>query len=140
MQGLRDFRDSLETRLAGAGNLKDAVHALINANIDWIVANPDWARFVFNHRMVLVPADREQAFIEETAAATQKWWADVLALPGAEDLAARKSPVYASVLSGPVHDYARHWLEGRRKKSPAELREQFAQAALAGLLAVAAVE
>lgn len=140
MQGLRDFRDSLEARLAGAGNLKDAVHAVINANIDWIVANPDWARFVFNHRMVLAQADREQAFVEETAAATQKWWADVLALPGAEELAARKSPVYASVLSGPVHDYARHWLEGRRKKSPTELREQFAEAALAGLLAVAAAK
>lgn len=140
MQGLRDFRENLEGRLAGVRNLEEAVRAVIDANIDWIVENPDWARFVFNHRMVLVQADREKAFMEETAAATQKWWADVLALPGAETLAQRKSPVYASVLSGPVHDYARHWLEGRRKTSPASLREQFAAAAHAGLLAVCATE
>lgn len=140
MQGLRDFRENLEGRLAGVRNLKEAVRAVIDANIDWIVENPDWARFVFNHRMVLVQADREKAFMEETAAATQKWWADVLTLPGAEGLAARKSPVYASVLSGPVHDYARHWLEGRRKTSPAALREQFAAAAHAGLLAACAID
>lgn len=139
MQGLRDFRENLEGRLAGVRNLEEAVRTVIDANIDWIVENPDWARFVFNHRMVLVQADREKAFMEEAAAATQKWWADVLTLPGAEGLAARKSPVYASVLSGPVHDYARHWLEGRRKTSPAALREPFTVAAHAALLAVAAL-
>ncbi|MGH8493160.1 MAG: TetR/AcrR family transcriptional regulator [Moraxellaceae bacterium] len=137
MQGLRDFRASLEVRLAQVRNLEEAVRAVIDANIDWIVANPDWARFVFNHRMVLAQADREKSFLEETTASTQKWWADMLALPGAEALAARKSPVYASVLTGAVHDYARHWLEGRRKTSPEKLRAQFAAAAHAGLLASA---
>lgn len=135
MQGLRDFRASLEVRLASVRSLEEAVRAVVDANIDWIVANPDWARFVFNHRMVLAQADREKAFIEETVASTQKWWADMLKLPGAETLAAKKSPVYASVLTGAVHDYARHWLEGRRKTSPDQLRAQFAAAAHAGLLA-----
>lgn len=140
MQGLRDFRASLEGRLASVRNLEDAVRAVVDANIDWIVANPDWARFVFNHRMVLAQADREKAFVEETTASTLKWWADMLALPGAEALAARKSPVYASVLTGAVHDYARHWLEGRRKTSPEKLRTQFSAAAYAGLLACAQAE
>ncbi|MDQ8038519.1 MAG: TetR/AcrR family transcriptional regulator [Pedobacter sp.] len=140
MQGLRDFRASLESRLPGVRNLEDAVRAVIDANIDWIVANPDWARFVFNHRMVLAQADREKAFVEETTASTLKWWADMLTLPGAEALASRKSPVYASVLTGAVHDYSRHWLEGRRKTSPDALRAQFAAAAHAGLLACAAAE
>lgn len=140
MQGLRDFRESLEGRLASVKNLQEAVRAVIDANIDWIVANPDWARFVFNHRMVLAQADREKAFIEETSASTLKWWNDMLLLPGAEALAARKSPVYASVLTGAIHDYARHWLEGRRKTSPTLLREAFARAAHAALLAVAETE
>lgn len=140
MQGLRDFRESLERRLPGVRNLEDAVRAVVDANIDWIVANPDWARFVFNHRMVLAQADREKAFVEETTASTLKWWADMLTLPGAEALASRKSPVYASVLTGAVHDYARHWLEGQRKISPEKLRTQFSAAAYAGLLACASAE
>jgi AcrR family transcriptional regulator len=140
MQGLRDFRASLEVRLASVRNLEEAVRAVVDANIDWIVANPDWARFVFNHRMVLATADREKAFLEETLASTQKWWADMLKLPGAESLAVKKSPVYASVLTGAVHDYARHWLEGRRKTSPEKLRAQFAAAAYAGLLATSATD
>lgn len=140
MQGLRDFRASLEVRLASVRNLEEAVRAVVDANIDWIVANPEWARFVFNHRMVLAQADREKAFLEETTASTQKWWSDMLGLPGAEVLATRKNPVYASVLTGVVHDYARHWLEGRRKISPDKLRTTFAAAAYAGLLACANVE
>jgi hypothetical protein len=39
------------------------------------------------------------------------------------------------VLTGAVHDYARHWLEGRRKTSPEKLRASFAAAAYAGLVA-----
>lgn len=135
MQGLRDFRDSLAAGLAHASTLQEAVRAIVDANIDWIVANPDWARFIFNHRGVLARAEREAEFLQEATASTQQWWADMLKLPGAETLAARKSPVYASVLTGAVHDYARHWLEGRRKTSPAKLRAQFAAAAHAGLLA-----
>lgn len=135
IQGLRDFRDSLDERLAGVRNLEEAVHAVIDANIDWIVANPDWARFVFNHRMVLAQADRESAFTQEVISSNQKWWSRVLELPGAEGLSAGAGGLYQSLLAGPVHDYARHWLEGRRKTSPAELRQAFAKAAYASLLA-----
>lgn len=136
VQGLRDFRDSLDTRLAGVRNLEEAVHAVIDANIDWIVANPDWARFVFNHRMVLVQADREAAFTQEVVASNQKWWSRLLELPGAEKLSATSGGLYQSLLAGAVHDYARHWLEGRRKTSPDALRGAFARAAYASLLAV----
>lgn len=138
IQGLRDFRDSLEARLQDARNLDDAVRAVIDANIDWIVANPDWARFVFNHRMVLAQADREAGFTQEVVAANQKWWARVLELPGAEVLGRQPGGLYQSLLVGPVHDYARQWLEGRRKTSPAKLRAAFVRAAHASLLAVAA--
>jgi hypothetical protein len=36
---------------------------------------------------------------------------------------------YLALVVGPVHDYARHWLAGRRDTGLPELREFFAEAA-----------
>jgi hypothetical protein len=39
------------------------------------------------------------------------------------------SEVYASLITGPAHDYARHWLSGRARTDIKAYREIFAEAA-----------
>lgn len=133
IQGLQDFRAFMEERLESSATLESAVKAIVHANVDWIVANPDWARFIFNHRMVLKQANREEAFNAETKASGQRWMARLLALPEAQRLAPEVREIFPSLVAGPIHDYARQWLEGRRKTSPEQLREAFANAAWVGL-------
>ena len=50
--GLRDFRARLQQATDAATTAREAVTAIVGANIDWISAHPDWARFVFTHRVV----------------------------------------------------------------------------------------
>ena len=131
--GLRDFRARLQQAMATATSAREAVTAMVGANIDWISAHPDWARFVFTHRMVLSQADREAEISAEVAAANRQLWQQFYHLPGAAALSARDNGLHQSLLIGPVHDYARHWLEGRHKRSPAALRGAFVEAAWAAL-------
>lgn len=129
IEGLRDFRRRLNEQLDAATTLEAATHTVVYANIDWITAHPDWARFVFNHRVVLSRADREAAFSAEVAEANRALWQKISTLPGFEALPPWPPQLFRSLISGPVHDYARQWLDGRCNTAPTELREAFAAAA-----------
>lgn len=129
LEGLRDFRLSLNQAMAGAGGPEQATRAIVHANVDWICANPDWARFIFGYRMVLTKANRESDLRAEAGEAQSSLASQVESLLGKGQALPLPAEVYHSLIVGPVHDYARHWLEGRRQQPLAELREVFADAA-----------
>jgi AcrR family transcriptional regulator len=129
VEGLRQARLQTRAALAGCTSLEAAVRGIVRAQVDWIVANPDWARFVFSHRMVLGQAGREDSFRAEISEAQQELSTALQALPGSERLRQWPAGIYPSLLVGPVHNYAQQWLEGRRQVPLDELREVFAQAA-----------
>lgn len=133
VEGLREFRQWLEKGLEDVGTLDEAVRTIVRTNVDWIVANPDWARFIFNHRIVLTQANREAAFAEEMRESNQRWQAKLEGLTGIEQLTPAVREVLTSLVAGPVHDYARQWLDGRRPTPLQDLREVFADAASASL-------
>lgn len=133
MEGLRQARELTYAAVQGCPDLETAIRRIIGAQVDWIVANPDWARFVFSHRMVLSRADREDAFRAEVGAAQRELSTALLALPGGELMRKWPSGVYPSLIAGPLHNYAQQWLEGRRQVPLADLREVFADAAWGSL-------
>src|SRR6185437_69197 len=61
---LRQFSLELQTALKGVTTADSVIRCTIQANIDWIVENQDWARFIFYHRKVLKAAGQEVAFRE----------------------------------------------------------------------------
>lgn len=129
LEGLRDFRQFLAEKLRPVTGLESATRAIVHANVDWICANPDWARFIFGYRMVLAKADRESDLQAETrdAQGTIITQLERLLAPG--QTLPWPPEVYQSLVIGPTHDYARNWLEGRRQKPLADLRDVFADAA-----------
>lgn len=129
MEGLRDFRAHLAAAVAEVGGLEQAVRATVYANVDWISANPDWARFLFAYRSVLVATDREAEQRAETQEAQDVLFARMAAMLGPDRAIPWPPAVYRSLVVGPVHDYARQWLGGRKMQPIAELREVFAEAA-----------
>jgi len=133
MEGLRQARELTHAALLDCSSLEVAIRRIVGAQVDWIVANPDWARFVFSYRMVLAEANREESFRAEVGAAQHELAAALFALPGGEVLRKWPTGIYPSLIVGPVHNYAQQWLEGRRHVPLIELREVFAEAAWGSL-------
>lgn len=129
LEGLRRFRAVQADYLAPAQTLEEGVRALVRAQVDWIVAAPDWAGYLFNHRGVLGQAGVEADYREElqgSQVSVSAWF--MARLPAGQRLR-WPAEAYVALLIGPVHDYARHWLAGRRETPLADLREFFADAA-----------
>ncbi len=130
LDGLRQFRLQQGEYLAQAQTLEEGIRAIVHAHVDWIVENPAWADFIFHRRMVLAEVAAEPVLQGEL----QSSFAEI-----AEWMKARTQSgvrlrwpldAYAALVTGPVHEYARHWLAGRRKTPLADLREFFAEAAI----------
>lgn len=129
IEGLRDFRRLQEARFAGAETLEDGIRAIVHANVDWICANPEWARYLFNHRGVLEQAGRDGEQREALQQSQRQFAAWFLARMPAGTRLRWPQDAYLALIVGPVHDYARHWLAGRRDTGLQELRGFFADAA-----------
>lgn len=129
MEGMRRFRIAQQDYVQRAASLEEGIRAIVHAHVDWISANPDWARYLFNHRGVLEKAGVLAGYGEELRASQEglaQWFQ--ARMPVGQRLRWPQQ-AYVSLLVGPVHDYARHWLAGRQQESPAELRDFFADAA-----------
>lgn len=129
LEGLREFRRFLAEALRPVTGLEAATRAIVHANVDWICANQDWARFIFGYRMVLAKANREADLQAEAGDAQSAILSQLERLLAPGQALPWPPEVYHSLVIGPTHDYARHWLEGRRRQPLAELREVFADAA-----------
>ncbi len=117
MQGLDDYWPRLILAVQAAPTAERAIHGLIAANVNWIVANPDLARFMFARRQA-VSAAHEQAVRDCTAAhfkamlaAFKPWFAQGVL---------RRMPheLYGPLLMSPAQDLVRNWLGGRVKLDP----------------------
>ena len=135
IEGMRDFAELLKQYLFNLDNKVltqtqacAGVKALVYANVDWITEQPDWANYVFHHR-ARVKGPEKQRFKGDYGHFYQHindWFAPFLEKGLIQELPLE---VLASVVTGPVHTYARHWLAGRYKVSLVEHREVFAEAA-----------
>ncbi len=135
IEGMRDFAQLLKQYLSRLDNsvLTESqacagVKALVYANVDWISEQPDWANYVFHHRSRVKGQGRQRLkgdqghFYQHI----NNWFTPFLDKGLIQELPLE---VLASVITGPVHTYARHWLAGRYKVSLVEHREVFAEAA-----------
>jgi AcrR family transcriptional regulator len=138
IQGMREFGDLLREYLVDIESQPElmaiekaelGVRAIVYANVDWIATNPDWARFVFHHRSIVATAGAETKLTGDM----QNFYKQLIVWfkPYIGQGVFRSIPIelLSSLISGPSHDYARHWLAGRYKTPLASHREEFAVAA-----------
>lgn len=138
IQGMREFGERLIQYLDEVDVtvpvpegviVEEGIKAIVRANIDWISDHPDWAKFVFHHRRSVSSGDAKPKMDSDMALFYQyliKWF-----MPYAQQGILRPAPLplLASLIIGPCHDYARHWLGGRYKVPLSKYRDQFAEAA-----------
>ena len=143
IEGMRDFAklvnmylldyadkgEPLDSKEAHIQQAQGVITALVYANIDWIENNPEWARFVFQHRSVIKTGKAKQTFNHDVQGFYQKLEAFVQPLIEEKILKDIPMSLYRAFISGPVHEYARDYLAGRETVPLTELKDVFAQGA-----------
>lgn len=134
MTGLQDFSERLFHAVKQCKTLKEAVYCIVESNIDWIEEQSVWAKFIFEQHNVLKAAGEEQYFRESATQLQQALNKFIVGLDNDVPLQDYPPEILSSLLVGPTHDYARHWLNGRRSIPLQQLKGPFALAAWQGLL------
>ena len=129
LQGTGEYAALLEQGFAKAESAEACIKLLVTSYIDWVVANPEWARFIL-HSRGRVEASELGGQLRD---ANQEHFARIYqALAGYREQGLFKDmPVdcFASLIIGPTHDFARNWLAGRTRSDLADCRELLANAA-----------
>lgn len=118
-EGIGRFQDGYASALEAEDDAHDGIVAIVHFYLDWVVANPEWARYLFDTRRK--QADAEQ---EETLAELNKVFHGRLGQwfrPRIERGELRDLPfdTYVALLVGPCQELARAWL-GKRLFSDLE--------------------
>tara|TARA_R110000764_G_scaffold19912_2_gene51722 strand:- start:300 stop:899 length:600 start_codon:yes stop_codon:yes gene_type:complete len=136
LEGLRRYAECLEGNLAAAADAPECISAVVTSYIDWVVENPDWARFILHSRgrieagemgEQLKNSNREHYARLQTRLQTYRDEGCFRDLP---------TECFASIVVGPAHDMARNWLAGRLSKNLADYRKLLAETAWIAVRAV----
>ena len=107
----------------------------VTSYIDWVVANPDWARFVLHNRGRVEAGEMGERLREVNQAHGER--VSAILRRHRESGAFRRMPgdCFLAVVIGPCHDMARNWLAGRSRTALADCRELLADIAWASVRA-----
>lgn len=129
LNGLDAYWQQLLTAVEQAKNGETAVKAMVATYVDWVVANQDLARFIFQARTLVNRGDHGRQLQQNN----KDNYRQVLARfkPWLENGSLRQLPpeLYPALIIGPAQEYCRAWLSGRVKTDPRSLIEPLADAA-----------
>lgn len=129
LAGTAEYAALLEEGFAVADSAEACVKLLVTSYIDWVVANPDWARFILHSRGRVEASEMGEALRE----ANRVHYGRInQALASYREQGVFKpipADCFSSLIIGPTHDFARNWLAGRTKTALIECRDLLAQAA-----------
>jgi AcrR family transcriptional regulator len=130
-----DQQHAREVALAKAGTLQEGVYAQVFGFVDWVVAQPEWARFQFQARSLVSGGDSADALRERNRQRNRQFRARVSTLSDADLLARLPAELVPSLIVGQAESYCRAWIAGRVQTSPDVFRDTLAKAAWASLMA-----
>jgi AcrR family transcriptional regulator len=145
-EGLRDFSTLMKSYLSDLGvqhtataeHAQAGVKVLVFANVDWISQHPQWAQYVFHNRpsskglgqskLNGKSDSKREGKVDGSGLSTyiSNWFAPYIAAGLIQDF---PNELLNAFITGPVHNYARHWLAGRREIPLIDYRDSFAEAA-----------
>lgn len=126
---LDDQRQHLEQELAGANSLREAVFCIIGSYLDWVVANPEWARFLYQARSPVAKGPFQEELKDRNIQNYRKLKDQLLGFSKGDVKIVQPFEILFSLIIGPAENYCRAWLSGRVKASPQEYRGEFAESA-----------
>ncbi|MCR4510222.1 TetR/AcrR family transcriptional regulator [Pseudomonas sp. 32.2.56] len=129
LAGTAEYAAMLEEGFATADSAEACVKLLVTSYVDWVVANPDWARFVLHSRSRVEAGEMGEQLREANREHFQRIFAALSRYREEGLFKAMPVDCFASVIIGPTHDLSRNWLAGRTQTQLADCRELLAQLA-----------
>lgn len=132
---LDDQAALLDAELAKAQTMQEGVAALVYSYVDWVTAQPELARFLFQARSA-VSKGPHAVELQQRNRARAKLVMGWFALPGrVGGLKDWPPELLPSLIIGQAENYSRAWLSGRVKATPKQYRAMLAEAAWASVVA-----
>lgn len=129
----------LNTRLSQAHDLRGGVHAMVFSYLDWVTAEPDLARLLFQARSFVAKGPHAQVLVERNRARNQALLAWFSQVEDGARLTKCSPDLLPSLIVGQSENYCRAWLSGRVRATPQAHRHALAEAAWGSITAVAAL-
>lgn len=129
MSGTAQYAQMLQSGFASADSAEACVRLLVTSYIDWVVANPDWARFILHSRSRVEAGEMGDALREANREHFAQIFAALAEYRQQGLFKALPDDCFASVVIGPTQDLARNWLAGRTHSELRDCRELLAQIA-----------
>lgn len=132
---LADQSALLDQELSHAQTPREGVAALVYSYVDWVTAQPELARFLFQARSSVSKgphAGELQQRNRERGKRVLAWFSVPGRIGAMKDL---PRELLLSLIVGAPENYSRAWLAGRVKATPAQYRELLADAVWASLAA-----
>ncbi len=126
---LQDQAALVDEELAKAHTMREGVAALVYSYVDWVSAQPELARFMFQARSAVSKgphATELQQRNRQRAKLVMNWFVQADRPGRIKDWPTELLP---SLIIGAAENLSRAWLSGRVKAPPAQYREQLAEAA-----------
>lgn len=126
---LEDHAALTEQRFAQARSVREGVAALVSSYVDWVTAQPDLARYVYQARSSVAKGPHGPDLQQRNR---QRGKALVAWFNQPERLAVLRewpAELFPSLVIGQAESYCRAWLGGRAKASPQQYREMLSEAA-----------
>ncbi|MBF6624697.1 MAG: TetR/AcrR family transcriptional regulator [Pseudomonas stutzeri] len=129
LEGVGEYAALLENGLVDTLDAEACVKLFVTCYVDWVVANPDWARFILHNRGRVEAGERGEQLREFNQAHGSHIAAILRRHREAGAFKVIPGECFVSVVIGPTQDMARNWLAGRSKRALAEYRDLLAQIA-----------
>lgn len=129
LEGIGQYAALLDAGLREGMSAEATVKLFVTCYIDWVVAHPDWARFILHNRGRVETGEMGEQLREANRQQGRRI-AELLAVHRQAG-AFREMPfeLFNSVVIGPTHDYVRNWLAGRTRVELADCRDLLAEIA-----------
>lgn len=129
LEGVGQYAAMLEAGLAQDLGAESCIKLFVTCYIDWVMANPDWARFVLHNRGRVEHSEMGDALREANRHQGRRI-AELLRMHR-DAGALRDMPLelFNSVVIGPTQDFVRNWLAGRTRLELKDCRDLLAQIA-----------
>lgn len=129
MTALDDQAGLRDSYLGKVSSTREWVRALVHSYVDWVVCQPEWARFQYQARFAVTQSSFDDQLKEANHARNaqlKEWFDDPAHRLDLQELPFELMP---SLIIGCAESYCRAWLSNRVKRSPELFREQLAEAA-----------
>lgn len=112
-----------------------AVKTVVTQYSDWVTRNRDLAAYLLNSRDLAMSEDARRALRDINRAHIRQVFEFFARFVTHGEMRILPVETYIPIISGPIQDYARHWLAGQFKDSPAKVKAVFADAAWSAMKA-----